>query len=331
MSYSNDISPKAVIGAVAAAVAGLGLFIALISLICGSVGALDSIDAGHIAVLRNGGLSNQNIRGFLNPGAGMTYTGLYSTEHIYPAQQQVYTVSANPAQGSTATADSIDVPSSDGVEVSIQGTLYYSLNLDHTALSAFDDNYGTQTYLWSGNALHPYDGADGWNAFINSVVRPTLQNELRTAMAQVSCADVDPACALVKNAVNAQAAAAAAASASSNGNLAKIQNQINEELASDLKAQLGGTYLENLRFTISEVTLPSNVQSAINDAQAAFAQVSSAQAKVNAAQLTAQANEITQQGYSACPACAVIAEEAAIPSNITTYAPGTAFAVGSGH
>lgn len=312
--------------AVGGVVGGIAVIVG-ISVGFAAIGSFDTIDAGHIAVLRNGGFANQNIRGFLAPGSGMTWTGLYSTEHIYPAQQQVYTITTDAKQGQTNTSDSIQVPSSDGVEITIQGTLYYSLTLDHKALGTFDDDYGTQTYVWDGTAYHPYDGADGWNAFINAVVRPTLQNELRTAMSSVSCADVDPACALVKNSTNTSVTAAA--TASSNGNLTNIQNTINRELATDLENQLGGNYLTGLRFTISEVTLPGGVQSAIDSAQAAFAQVSTAQAKVNAAKLTAQANEITQQGYSACPVCGVIAEEQALPSGITTYAPGGSVAVGA--
>ena len=321
-------------------IVGITALSVVASVFFATIGSFDSIDGGHVAVLRNGGLANQNIRGFLDPGAGMTWTGLYSTEHIYPAQQQVYTISADPKQGNTPTADSIDVPSSDGVEITIEGTLYYSLNIQHQVLGQFDDEYGTQTYMWNGESLHPYDGSDGWNAFINAVVRPTLQNELRTAMSQVTCADVDSACALVKNSANAQAAASQAATAN-DGNLTRIQDQINSELAADLSSQLGSvdvaaggaqqreSFLTNLRFTISTVTLPTNVQDAINQAQAAFAQVSSAQAAVNAAQLQAQANQITQQGYAACPACAVIAEEKALPPGITTYAPGAGIAVGT--
>lgn len=325
MTYQKPWTPGRVARWTAGSVVGGIAIIAGASVLFAGIGAFDSIDGGHIAVLRNGGLANQNIRGFLNPGAGMTFTGLYSTEHIYPAQQQVYTISADPAQGDTPTADSIDVPSADGVDISIDGTLYYSLNLNHAALSAFDNDYGTQTYMWNGSALHPYDGSDGWNAFINAVVRPTLQNELRTAMSSVTCAQVDSACALVKNTTNETASQA---STSNDGNLVKIQNQINSELATDLQNQLGGQYLANLRFTISTVTLPSNVQSAINTAQAAFAQVSTAQAQVNAAQLTAQANELTEKGYQACPVCGQIAEEKALPSGITTYAPGAGVAVG---
>lgn len=309
---------------VGGSIAGIATIVG-ISVGFAAIGSFDTIDAGHIAVLRNGGFANQNIRGFLSPGSGMTWTGLYSTEHIYPAQQQVYTITADPKQGQTNSADSIDVPSSDGVEITIQGTLYYSLNLSPAALSQFDDEYGTQTYTWNGSSLHPYDGGDGWNAFINAVIRPTLQNELRTAMSAVSCEDIDPACALVKNSTNTSVAAIAGAA--SNGNLTKIQNTINTELASDLHSQLGGNYLDGLRFTISTVTLPSNVQSAIDQAQAAFAQVSSAQAKVNAAKLTAQADQITQQGYATCPTCAVIDEEKALPPGITTYAPGAGVAV----
>lgn len=337
MSYSSsrstvdidDLTPGQWARYGCGAVVALIAFIALICVGVAGVGAFDSIDAGHIAVLRNGGFANQNIRGFLNPGSGATWTGFYSTERIYPAQQLVYTVSEDPNQGSTPTADEIEVPSSDGVNITIQGTLYYELNLDHKVLGEFDDRYGSQTYEWDGKALHPYDGAAGWNGFINTVVRPTLQNELRTAMAQFSCADVDSACSLVKNATAAQPAAAQTGGASSVGNLVKIQNQINSELAADLENQLGGEYLTNLRFTISAVALPANVQDAINKAQAAFADVSTAQANVNTAQLNAKANQIAQQGYSTCPACAVIAEEKALPPGITTYAPGGALAVGA--
>jgi hypothetical protein len=339
MGYGKEWTPGRVARWSAGYAAGGTALILGCSVLFAAIGALDSIDGGHIAVLRNGGMANQNIRGFLDPGAGMTFTGLYSTEHIYPAQQQVYTITADAKQGSTPTADSIQVPSSDGVEITIEGTLYYSLDLDHSVLSQFDNEYGTQTYTWSGKALHPYDGSDGWNAFINAVVRPTLQNELRTAMSSVSCEDVDPACALVKNTTNTSAAAIA--TASSDGNLVKIQNQINSELATDLASQLGSvpvvvngqtvqeSFLKDLRFTISTVTLPVNVQNAINTAQAAFAQVSTAQAQLNSAHLTAQANEVTEKGYEVCPVCGQIALEKALPPGITTYAPGAGVAIGA--
>lgn len=69
------------------------------------------------------------------------------------------------------------------------------------------------------------------------------------------------------------------------------------------------------------MTLPDNVQAAVDKAQAAFAAVSESRAKVAQAKADAEANEIRQQGYSKCPACATIDEMKAIPPNVTIFAP----------
>ena len=73
--------------------------------------------------------------------------------------------------------------------------------------------------------------------------------------------------------------------------------------------------------------MPSNVQTAVNNAQAAFAQVTEAQARVQSAKADAQANAERQRGYGLCPSCAVIDQLKAIPPTITTYAPGAGFAI----
>lgn len=297
----------------------------------GLFGAWQNVDAGHIAVLRNGGMfSDSNVRGFLDPASSLSYTGIFSTEHIYPAQQRTYTISANPSQGDVAGVDVVQTPSKDGVEMGIQGTLYYSLNLNHQALGQFDNLYGTRSYTENGSAFHAYDGDQGWSAFMDVVVRPILNNDLREQIAKVSCAQLDSACALVQDSTQV---AAAKVAGNNNGNIAAVQNAINQSLQSDIDTQLGGNFLAGLRFNISQVSLPSNVQTAVDAAQAAFAQVSQSQAQVQQAQLQAQANAAKQAGYAACPACEVIDELKALPPNLTTYAPGsgTGIAIGSGH
>jgi hypothetical protein len=314
----------------AAAAAGLLAVILGIPALFGFLGAWNNVDAGHVAVLRNGGVfSDSNVRGFLDPASSLSYTGIWSTEHIYPAQQRTYTISADASQGDKVGVDVVQTPSSDGVEMGIQGTLYYSLNLDHTVLGQFDNKYGTRSYTENGDSFHAYDGDQGWSAFIDVVVRPILNNDLREQIAKVSCAELDAACALVQN--STQVAAAKLPSAgSNNGNIAAVQNAINASLQSDIDAQLGQVtvagqaqgILTGLRFNISQVSLPSNVQEAVNQAQAAFAQVSQQQALVQQAQLQAQANAAKQAGYNACSACQVIDELKALPPNLTTYAPG---------
>lgn len=319
-------TPAVVTAAVAAGL--LAVIVGLPALI-GFLSAWSNVDAGHTAVLRNGGVfSDSNIRGFLDPASSLSYTGIWSTEHVYPAQQRTYTISADPAQGDKVGIDFVQTPSSDGVEIGLQGTLYYALALDHKVLGQFDNKYGTRAYTDNGDSFHAYDGDQGWAAFVDVVVRPVLNNDLREQIAKVSCAELDSACALVQNSTQI-AAAKLGPAGSNNGNIAAVQTAINASLQADIDAQLGGNYLTGLRFNISQVSLPGNVQTAVNNAQAAFAQVSQEQALVQQAQLQAQANAAKQQGYSACPACQVIDELKSLPGNLTTFAPGQGFAIGA--
>lgn len=306
--------------AVAACVVLIGLVLGLPTLI-GFLSAWNNVDAGHIAVLRNGGVfSDSNVRGFLDPASSVSFTGLWSTEHIYPAQQRTYTISADPANGDKPGFDVVSTPSSDGVPMAIEGTFFYQLNLDHTVLGAFDNKYGTRSYAFNGSSYHAYDGDEGWNAFMNTQVRPVLDNDLRQQIAQVSCAELNAACALVKDATQT---AAATAGKATNVNYTAVQDAINRSLQKDIDTQLGGAYLTNVRFTLVKADLPANVQDAANNALAAFAQVSQKQAEVQQAQLDAQANAAKQQGYQNCPACQTIDELKALPSNITTLSLGS--------
>jgi hypothetical protein len=73
--------------------------------------------------------------------------------------------------------------------------------------------------------------------------------------------------------------------------------------------------------------VPQAVQDAINRSQAAFAAVTEAQAKVQQAKAEALANQQRQLGYAQCPACAQIDMLKAIPPSVTTFAPGSGFAI----
>lgn len=156
-----------------------------------------------------------------------------------------------------------------------------------------------------------------------------IDNDLRQQINSFRCAELVSSCALVQNAGN-QRKVNANGGKSNNGNIAQVQQSINTSLEQDLKQTLGGDYLVNIRFNLVRITLPVEVQDAVDKAQAAFAQVTQAQARVQSARADAQANRERQRGYRDCPACAQIDTLKAIPGNVTTFAPGAGFSVTPG-
>lgn len=296
--------------------------------------SFDRTDGGQIAVVRNGGpLDNNQIRQTLQPGSARTYVGLYSTSHKYPSQQRFYTITSDPKRGDRSGVDVEQDPTSDGVEIGIEGTIYFNLNLDKATIESFDNKYGTRTYPGFGNATakHAWDGDEGWDDFLDAIVRPVVSNDLREQIGDFRCSELQAACALVQNngsnANSTKTADIVSQGQKNNVNIAKIQDAINTSLADDLKSTLGGDFFTNVHFNLSKITLPSQVQTAINNAQAAFAAVTEAQAKVAQATADASANTQREKGYEKCPACATIDTLKAIPPTVTTFAPGAGFAI----
>jgi regulator of protease activity HflC (stomatin/prohibitin superfamily) len=314
--------------------------IVLLVLLIGWISGFDKTSGGEIAVVRNGGMfDNHKVRQVVEPASGLVYTGMWSDIHKYPAQQRFYTISANPNEGDAGTVDVVHVPTSDGVFVGIEGTLYFTLNSNtagcqgsnssnlqrrHPAcvIAEFDNRFGTRTF----GGYHPYEGEAGWDNFLNQVIRPVIDNNLREQIGNFPCQELISSCALVQNQGNVRDVSAAQGK-KNNANIIAIQNAINTSLRADLHSELGGEYLTGLRFILRGVTLPPQVQDAVDDAQAAFGAVSLSEAHVKQAALDAKANRIRQSGYRGCPACAKIDQLKAIPSTIRTFAPGGSFAV----
>ncbi|WP_346045593.1 SPFH domain-containing protein [Actinomadura chokoriensis] len=288
-------------------------------------GGFERTSGGEIAVVRNGGFfDNNKIRQVIDPGSGRVWIGFYSQVHKYPAQQRFYTITSDARKGDETGVDVVTVPSADGVNMGIEGTLYFTLNQDHKTLRDFDDKYGTRKFRSAGGEMYNvYDGDKGWSAFLDQIVRPVIDNDLRSQINSFRCAELVSSCALVQNSSAPQAARVAGQQAqSNNANIAKVQNAINTSLAADLEQTLGGKFVTNIHFNLVRITLPSKVQDAVDRAQAAFAQVSEAQAKVATAKAEAAANKARQDGYNKCPTCARIEELKALPQGITVYAPG---------
>jgi regulator of protease activity HflC (stomatin/prohibitin superfamily) len=314
--------------------------IVLLILLIGWISGFDKTSGGEIAIVRNGGMfDNHKVRQVISPASGLVYTGLWSDIHKYPAQQRFYTISANPNEGDAGTVDVVHVPTSDGVFVGIEGTLYFTLNTNtagcqgtnssnlqrrHPActIAEFDNRFGTRTF----GGYHPYEGETGWDNFLNQVIRPVIDNNLREQIGNFPCQELISSCALVQNRGNVRDVSAAQGK-KNNANIIAIQNAINTSLRADLHSELGGEYLTGLRFILRGVTLPPQVQDAVDNAQAAFGAVSLSEAHVKQAALDAKANRIRQSGYRGCPACAKIDQLKAIPPTIRTFAPGGSFAV----
>lgn len=299
----------------------IGAIIVAVPTVLGAFSGFERTSGGEVAVIRDGGpLDDNRVRQVIDPGSSVTWIGWWSQVHRYPAQQRFYTITSEAGRGERSGVDVVTVPSSDGVNMGIEGTLYFTLNLDHKTLKSFDDKFGTRKFRSAdGGSYYPWDGDEGWSAFLDQIIRPVIDNDLRTQVNSFRCAELVSSCALVQNTANQKPGLA---QLGNNANIAKIQNAVNISLAEDLKATLGADFITGIRFNLSRVTLPKEVQGAVDQAQAAFARVTEAQAKVAQARAEADANKARQDGYNKCPTCAEIEKLKALPQGITVYAPG---------
>ncbi len=315
---------------------------ALAAVVLGGTAVLTGFErtnGGEIAVIRNGGPFDDNkIRQVVRPASSRTWTGMFSSAHRYPAQERLYTISAD-GNGDRPGVDVVKTPTSDGVDVGIEGTIFFTLNQDEAVLEQFDDSYGTRTFTGlDGERYYPWQGDEGWVAFLDQVVRPVINNDLRVQVNNFKCVELISTCALVQNA-SLQAGQAPTGSAAplpgggqalgsvNNVNIARVQEAVNVSLAQNLSSMLQGDYLVDIRFNLARVTLSPEVQGAVDKAQAAFGQITEAQARVASAEADARANQARQRGYQDCPSCAQIDMLKAIPPSVTTFAPGSGFAV----
>jgi regulator of protease activity HflC (stomatin/prohibitin superfamily) len=280
-------SPFAIGTAVVAGLLGIVLLVVLFA----TLGSFERTNAGEYAVIRNGGpLDDRNVRQVILPGSGLTWTGLFSSKHKYPAQQRFYTITADPSRADSQGVDVVRVPTSDGVNVGLEGTIYFRLTDNPQLLKQFDNRFGTRRFRVVGDtgSLAPWEGDAGWSAFLDAIVRPVIDNDLRQEIGSFRCAELVSSCALVQS--GSQGARQIRFQTDGNANIQEVQDRINESLAADIRSTLGANYLIGIRFNLVKVELPANVQRAVDEAQAEFAQVSRDQAGVKRARLQNQRN-----------------------------------------
>jgi regulator of protease activity HflC (stomatin/prohibitin superfamily) len=282
-------------------------------------------DAGHVGVVRNGGpLDDRSIRQILVPGQRVTWAGMFSQKaREYPAAKVVltYTVTGDARRGDRREVDVVSVPTRDGVLVGLEATVFFKFvgEADLALLRRFDQTFGTRRFpvLGSNAKLYPWNGDDGFAAMLDATFRPILDNDLRSQVGEFACAELVASCSLVRRVVPASGAKRTA-----NGNIASVEARLGASLESDLSDTLGGAYFRDIHVRVSRVTLPGNVQGAVDDVQAQYVAVSGAKAQVRRAEYDAKRNELLASTYNRSPALARIEEIRAAPKGSTIVLSG---------
>jgi regulator of protease activity HflC (stomatin/prohibitin superfamily) len=310
--------------------AAIGALAALVLLVggCGTLNAYKSPDVGRVGICQSSGpFDDRGTCGILPPGSGKKFLGTFNDLRQFPATQRNYLITADPSRGDKGGVDVVQLPTSDGVKVGIEGQALFTLNLDSGPLLAFYRRYGTRTF----NGLHPYDGDEGWSAFLDIQFRPVLDNALRQEILKYDCAELNPGCKLIKG--------GATTGEEANRNLATIQQNIARTLQDDLASTLGGPYLVNVRFSLTGISLPG-IQANIDRANAAKADVATARFEANkrveqaigdrrVAEQKARAIAATRNAYRTNPAQARIDAIRALPQHLQSLGGNTAQLLGS--
>jgi len=301
-------------------IAGLLVLVAIIAV---SGARFTREDVGHVGVVRNGGpFDSRQVRQILAPGQGLTWTGWYSqAPHNYPAAHVTlrYTVTSDPKRGSRDGVDVITVPTKDGVQVGLEATVFFRFvgETDPVTLSRFDQSVGTRKFeTTDGRMLYPYQGDDGFAAMLDAIFRPVLENDLRSEIGRYRCAEILSSCALVRGPVASRLRQPPA-------NLPRIQDWLQSSLQRDLTRSLGQRYIWDIRFRIARITLPGNVQAAVDQSQAQYAAVNTSKAQMKQARYQNERNRLLSETLNKSPALANIETLKALPPHTTLIlAPG---------
>ena len=274
-------------------------------------------DVGYVGVVRNGGpLDARTIRQVLLPGAPLTWIGMFSEKpHQYPAAtvSRTYTITGDATKATRPGVDVLTVPTKDGVQVGLEATVFLRFvgESNIPVLEKFDTSYGGRRFTGAdGHSLHPWQGDNGFAAWLDVYFRPVLNYDLRRELGTLQCAELVASCSLVSRgsplATNVPLADADA-----------IAKRLSKSLEHDMTATIGQPYFRDIRVRISHVTLPKNVQAAVDNAQAQFAAVNSARAELRQARYKAEGNKLIGDSLNRSPGLATIEAMKAIPKGST--------------
>jgi hypothetical protein len=309
--------------AIAAAIAGIVVFIIVVS-------GFARTGPNEVAVVYNGGpLDRKDQRQSIAPSSGLTWTGWLSQDpRYYPSEgsPRRYLITAD-GSADRAGIDVVRVPTADGIDVGLEAKISFTTTFtglpDDAALREFDARFGNRTFRepTSEQRLYPWQGDEGFAAFLDVEFRPVLDNALRETIATFRCEELVSSCALLSGGRDIRRIAADSGQ-ETNANLLKVQSAISEALNEDLNRNLEGAFFKSVQVVVSGVRLPERVQQAVDEAQAQFAEVNKSRADLQRAQIRKQVNDTLGRSYENCPACAQIDALKSIPSNVTAISLG---------
>jgi hypothetical protein len=273
-------------------------------------------DVGYVGVVRNGGpFDTRNIRQILMPGQRLTWTGFFSSKpHEYPAAtvNRTYTVTSDPSRGNRSGVDLVSVPSKDGVLLGVEGTVFMRFvgERDIEVLKRFERSYGARTFPTpDGKQLHPWEGDEGFAAWLDTFFRPVLDYNMRREFGRFDCAALVASCALVSRGEGSEDIPEV--------DLQGIARRISTELEKDLVSTFGQPYLWDIRLRIAGVSLPDDVQSAVDNAQAKYVEVNAARAELRQAKYQFKRNRLLGRSFNDSPGLTTIETMKALPSGTT--------------
>jgi hypothetical protein len=323
-------------------VVGIIVSILFFGIFLGSCNSLKSkTGPTEVSVIRNGGpLDSKTIRGTKGPAEPISFIGLYSTNRKYIAgnEQRYYKLSSDPSQGNNTL--NIQIPTKDGVNVEVDGQINFRTAFttpdgefteeSKKLLEKFDTDYGNRNFTGAnGDSKKVHDGNDGWNAFLNTMFKPVVENAFREQIGAVNCADLVSSCALVQS--SNQKTVVVTNATSNEENFNKIQRNVQSQIESGMEEALGEPYLTGFKVQLTKVTLPDNVQAAIDTAQASFAEIAKARAQDIQSKFQAKANERLADAYEQSPALAQIKMAEILKDSSATIilgSPGMGYNIG---
>jgi regulator of protease activity HflC (stomatin/prohibitin superfamily) len=306
---------------------GLGLFVIVLALV--ALSSLARTGPNEVGVVYNGGpLDQKTQRQLIAPSSGLTWTGWLSQDpRLYPSEgsPRRYIITADPGRGDRVGVDELSVPTADGIDVGLEAKISFTTAFtgqpDDKLVKEFDARFGNRTFPvpGGGGRLHPWEGDEGFGAFLDTEFRPVLDNALRETIGRFRCEQLVSSCALLSN---EGLRLDKRSGDQTNANLVEVQQAIANALDTDLASNLGAKYFTNVQVVVSAVRLPERVQTAVNEAQAQFAEVNKANAELQRARIRKQVNDTLGRSYENCPACAEIDALKSIPSNVTAISLG---------
>lgn len=306
---------------------GIGLLVIIAALI--ALSSLSRTGPNEVGVVYNGGpFDKKTQRQLIPPASGLTWTGWLSQDpRLYPSEgsPRRYIITSTPGRGDRVGVDDLRVPTQDGIDIGLEAKISFTTGFtgaaDDKLVKEFDARFGNRTYPVPGQAgrLHPWEGDDGFGAFLDTEFRPVLDNALRETIGRFNCRELVSSCALLRQ---TSGQLDQGSGAKTNANLILVQTAIAKALNDDLAGNLGAHYFKDVQVIVSAVRLPDTVQKAVDDAQAQFAEVNKTRADLQRARIRKQVNATLGQSYDRCPACAQIDALKAIPANVTAISLG---------